>query len=134
MKVIKSRVRLERHLNFQKKKKKSHKCRTKEEESSKFYAQNNSSVAKEEKLKKNKDKVKLFKKQIWERPYFICTTCHRCFYSRSVWLFFMVNYKDLKIDFVTKTIYDGKVYVCMTCHKSIKKKITPCHLKLSLIS
>ena len=38
----------------------------------------------------------------------------------------MVNYKDFKIDFVTKETYDGKVYVCMTCHKSIMKKRTPC--------
>ena len=38
----------------------------------------------------------------------------------------MVNYKDFKIDFVTKATYDGKVYVCMTCHKSIMKKRTPC--------
>ena len=36
------------------------------------------------------------------------------------------NYKDFKIDFVTKATYDGKVYVCMTCHKSIMKKRTPC--------
>ena len=38
----------------------------------------------------------------------------------------MANYKDFKIDFVTKATYDGKVYVCMTCHKSIMKKRTPC--------
>ena len=38
----------------------------------------------------------------------------------------MVNYKDFKIDFVTKANYDGKVYVCMTCHKSIMKKRTAC--------
>ena len=75
-------------------------------------------------MKKNEDKVKLFKKQIWEGPYFICTICHRCFYSRSVRLFSMVDYKDFKIDFVTKETYDGKVYVCMTCHKSIMKKTT----------
>ena len=38
----------------------------------------------------------------------------------------MMNYKDLKIDFVTKATYDGKVYVCMTCHKSIMRKRNPC--------
>ena len=36
---------------------------------------------KEDKLKKkNEDKVKLFKKKILERQYFICTICHQCFH------------------------------------------------------
>ena len=109
IKVIKSSMALERHLSFQKKKyiinaeaKKSQ---------AKPYAQNKSSLAKDEKLKTKEVRVKLFKKQILEGPYFICTICHRCFYSKSVRLFSMANYKDFKIDFVTKATYDGKVYV-----------------------
>ena len=62
---------------------------------------------------------------MWEGPYFICTICHRCFYSRSVRLFFVVNYRNIKNDFVTKATY-GYVHVCMTCHKSIVKKRNPC--------
>ena len=38
----------------------------------------------------------------------------------------MVNYKDFKIDFMTKATYDGKVYVSMACHKNIMKKRIPC--------
>ena len=82
--------------------------------------------------KKNQDRVKLFKKQIWEGPYFICTNCHRFFYSRSMRLFCMViktlklSYKDFKISYVTKATYNEKVYICMTCLKSIMEKRTPC--------
>ena len=109
IKVIKSNVELERRLSFQKQKyvinaepKKSQ---------AKSYAQNKSSLAKDEKLKTKEVRVKLFKKKILEGPYFICTICHRCFYSKSVRLFSMANYKDFKIDFVTKATYYGKVYV-----------------------
>ena len=73
-----------------------------------------------------KTKLNFSRSKYGEGPYFICTNCHRCFYSRSVWLFSIVNYKDLKNDFVSKSTYDGKVYVSMTCHKSIMKKGTPC--------
>ena len=123
MKVIKSKVALERCLNFQKQKYAINAELKKKNHQSKLSSQNKSSV---NKLKRNQDRVKLFKKQIWESPYFICTICHRCFYLRSVRLFSMVNYKDIKIDYVAQATYDGKVYVCMTCHKSIRKKRTPC--------
>ena len=126
MKVIKSKVTLERRLNFQKQKYATNAELKKKNHQSKLSTQNMSSVAKEEKLKTNQDRVKHFKKQISEGPYFICTICHRCFYSRSVRLLSMVNYKEFKIDYVAKATYDGKVYVCMTCHKSIMKKRTPC--------
>ena len=63
---------------------------------------------------------------MWEGPHFICAIYHRCFYSWSVLLFSMVNFKDFKIDYVAKATYDGKVvYACMTCHMSIMKKRTP---------
>ena len=52
--------------------------------------------------------------------------CHRCFYSMSARFFSMVNYKDFKIDFMTKATYDGKVYVSMACHKNIMKKRISC--------
>ena len=77
-------------------------------------------------MKTKEVKVKLFKKQIWQGPYFICTICHWCFYSRPMGLFSMASYKDFRIDFVTKATYDRKVYVCTTCNKSIMKKRTPC--------
>ena len=78
-------------------------------------------------MKTEEVKVKLFKKKKGKRPYFICRICHRCFYSRSVRLISVANYKDFKIHFVTKATYDdGKVYVSMTCHKSIMKKSTLC--------
>ena len=120
IKVIKSKVALERCLSFQKQK-----CVINAEPKkikSMLYVQNKSSVAKDEKLKTKEIKVKLFKKEKGKGPYFICRICHRCFYSRSVRLLSKANYKDFKIDFVTKATYHGKVYVSMTCHKSIMKK------------
>ena len=111
MKVIKSKEALERHLNFQKQKYAINAELQKKNHQSKLSTQNKSSVAKEEKLKKNQDRVKLFKKEIWEGPYFNFTICHLCFYSRSVQLFSMVNYKDFKIDYMAKATYDVKVYV-----------------------
>ena len=47
------------------------------------------------------------------------------FYSRSVRLFSTANYKDFKIDFMTKATNDGKLYICMTCQESITTKRTP---------
>ena len=111
MKVIKSKEALERRLNFQKQKYAINAELQKKNHQSKLSTQNKSSVAKEEKLKKKQDRVKLFKKEIWEGPYFNCTICHLCFYSRSVQLFSMVDYKDFKIDYMAKATYDVKVYV-----------------------
>ena len=64
MKVIKSKVGLEKRLNFQKNKYAIEAELKKENHQSKLYPQNKSSVVKEEKSRKNEDKVKLFKKQI----------------------------------------------------------------------
>ena len=77
-------------LNFQKQKYAINAELKKKNHQSKLSSQNKSSV---KKLKRNQDRVKLFKKRIWMGPYFICTICHRCFYSRSVRLFSMMNYR-----------------------------------------
>ena len=76
MKVIKSKVALERRLNFQKQKYAINVELKKKNHQAKLFAHNKSSVVKEEKSKKNEDKLKLFKKKIWEGPYFSCTICH----------------------------------------------------------
>ena len=78
-------------LNFQKQKYAIINAELKKQNhQSKLSSQNKSSV---KKLKRNQDRVKLFKKRICMGPYFICTICHRCFYSRSVRLFSMMNYR-----------------------------------------
>ena len=62
IKIIKSKVGLERCLNFQQQKNAISAELQKKNHQYKLYAQNKYSVAKEEKLKKNEDKVKHFKK------------------------------------------------------------------------
>ena len=121
IKIIKSNVALERC--FQKLK-----CVINGEPNksqSKPFAQNKSSLAKDEKLKSKEGRVKLFKKKKWKRPYFNCTIEIPVLYQLYHPAFLHPNYKEFRIDFVTKATYDRKVHLRMTCYRSIMKKRTP---------
>ena len=74
------------------------------------------------------DKVNAFKEQVKEGPCFICVSCNRSLYKRSVVSFKFESY-DL-IDnvevFSLVRSYTGDYYICKTCHKKLKKGKIPC--------
>ena len=72
------------------------------------------------------DRVKRFKKQIWEGPYYIYTICHRSFYWCSVSYFSIENYNNFKMSYMPATTFDSRLYICLTCHKSVSKGKIPC--------
>ena len=74
-------------------------------------------------------KVKKFRKEIQEGPYYICVVCNRCLYTRSVILFKEQKYPAIEEDFffyANVKCYNGCEYICHTCDTHLKKKKIPC--------
>ena len=76
---------------------------------------------------KNSDQVESFLEQLKQGPYYICTTCHRNLYQRSVRLC-----KHEKYNILTPELYhpvksfDENLYICETCRKHLDKNEIPC--------
>ena len=89
---------------------------------SKLYAENKSRVAKDEKLKTKQVRVKLFKKQIREGPYFICTICH-LFFIHGLWGFFLRRIiKTLKLTLWLKQQMMGSCVFVWHVKRALRRK------------
>ena len=72
-------------------------------------------------------RVERFKLAILEGPYYICVSCNRCLYSRSVISFSDKYHKDnFKPVFYLKKSFNDKYYICKTCDKKLLKQNLPC--------
>ena len=79
------------------------------------------------------DRVKQFKTNIKQGPYFVCVSCNRSMYQRSVKLIGIEKYNilldDTTLSFVSS--YDGNHYICNTCDRKLKKKELPAQCVLN---
>ena len=59
---------------------------------------------------------------ITKGPYFICVTCNRCLYKRSIVRFDFNSCSSLVKELVNlASSHDGRLYICRTCHNKVKK-------------
>ena len=64
-------------------------------------------------------KVQKFKQSIEQGSYYICVSCNRCHYSKSVVQFKQEKY-NLQDDILSDVFsFDRKKYICHTCHKKL---------------
>ena len=66
------------------------------------------------------ERIELFHKPCREGPTFICVTCNRCLYQKSVRKFDRNNYSDLDSEKFPEISNKG-IYICLTCHGHFKK-------------
>ena len=67
-----------------------------------------------------------FLKQMWQEPYFVCTTCHRCIYNQSVRCFNNQKYEHFSAKLVNLvTTFDEGYYICEDCHEHLAREIIP---------
>jgi len=96
------------------------------EKISKVYQKNKEAIRKvylEKKKAKEGQRVERFKEKKQEGPYYICVSCNRCLYKRSVVVFKEENY-DINFEALITpvTSFDGNFYVCNTCHKKLERE------------
>ena len=68
-----------------------------------------------------------FLQEVKQRPYIICTVCHRSLYQRIVRLFKQEKYHILTEELCHPVkSFDTKLYIYETCHKPLIKNEIPC--------
>ena len=73
------------------------------------------------------NKVKCFKENVQQGPFYVCVICHRSLYLRSVLLFNGSRYDPRLLENCINVLsYDRRLYICKTCHKKLHKKQKPC--------
>ena len=81
--------------------------------------------------------ISLFKREIFEGPFYICDVGNRCLYESS---FIHLSLENCTISpeiFTNMLSYDGRPYICIKCHKRLLKGLVPCQVvtnKLSIVS
>ena len=72
-------------------------------------------------------RVERFRNAVNEGPCYICVSCNRCHYKKSVVLFQAEKY-NLEDEHIFTEIFsfDGRQYICHTCHKRLLKGNIPC--------
>ena len=72
-------------------------------------------------------RVQKFRNAVKQGPCYICVSCNRCHYLKSV-----VHFKEEKYNIETENIFavinsfDGNQYICHTCHRKLLKGVVPC--------
>ena len=73
-------------------------------------------------------RVKKFKNAFLAGPYYVCVSCNRTLYRRSVLLFSENKYKkgNFQPAFNLVKSFDDQYYICKTCDKKLLKQSIPC--------
>eukprot|EP00111_Clytia_hemisphaerica_P015048 TCONS_00044307-protein len=100
-----------------------------EQEKEKKRKAKKSAYIKNKKLKSGK-RVDNFRQKKIEGPSYICVTCNRSMFKRSVIIFDEQKYSKINFEeienFNPVTTFDGNFYVCTTCHRKLIKGEIPC--------
>ena len=84
------------------------------------------------KTKNNTDKVQHFKLAISQGPYFVCVSCNRSLYKRSVKIFIEEKYGILYgKNLSSVSSFDSCYYICNTCDKKLLKNQIPAQCVLN---
>ena len=84
------------------------------------------------KTKNNTNKVQHFKLAILQGPYFVCVSCNRSLYKRSVKIFIEEKYGILYgKNLSSVSSFDSCYYICNTCDKKLSKNQIPAQCVLN---
>ena len=72
------------------------------------------------------ERLEKFNESVKQGPYYVCVSCNRCHYMRSIVQFKEERYNLQEDDVFTDVLsFDGKKYICHTCHKKLMKGNIP---------
>ena len=72
------------------------------------------------------ERLEKFNESVKQGPYYICVSCNRCHYMRSIVQFKEERYNLQEDDVFTDVLsFDGKKYICHTCHQKLMKGNIP---------